>query len=53
MSCIKVVLKDGCEHLHISVGIICGIQKPILHYLMDNLGRKLYDSKGELLLAKK
>lgn len=53
MSCIKVVVRSVDEHLRISASIVCNAQKPTLNYLMDSLGRKLYDISGKVLLVSK
>lgn len=53
MSCIKVVVRDVDERLRISTNLVCSAQKPTLNYLMDSLGRKLYDISDKLLIAKR
>lgn len=53
MSCIKVVVRGLDEHLRISANLVCSAQKPTLNYLMDSLGRKLYDISDKVLLVSK
>lgn len=53
MSCIKVVVREVDERLRISANLVCTVQKPTLNYLVDSLGRKLYDISDKLLIVKR
>lgn len=51
VNCIRAILKDKGEHLRININMVCTAQKPTLNYLMDSLGRKLYDISDKLLIC--